>query len=145
MGFDKDRLRLAFRYRNFFMTTIISLEMRIWLVPTETNMFAVEILNRRAGALPFPTQALLEEVSALARKRKIEVTWYRRQGHPVALLRVQSNSLRPTAKFQRFDLQPGKLTLGVVPNEPAGGQVQNLRPPQVPVPPDRKALTQQAN
>jgi hypothetical protein len=129
VSFDKDRMLLGFRYRNFFMTTVITLEMRIWLVPSEINTFAIEILNRRAGALPFPTQALLEEISTTARRRKFEVNWYRHEGHQVALVRVQSNGPRPSAKFDRIELEPGKMTLSIVANELAG-QAQNLpRPP----------------
>jgi hypothetical protein len=150
ISFDKDRLCLGFRYKNAFISTVISIEMRIWLVDTDINTFAVEILNRRAGALPFPTQALLEEMSTMARKRKIEVNWYRHDGHPVALLRVQSNGARPTAKFDRFNLEPGKLNLRLVANEPATaaapGQAQN-RPPRTPLPPefDLKTLGPQAS
>jgi len=150
--FDSDRIRLAFRYKNFFMNSIISLEMRIWLVPTEMNTFAVEIVKRRAGAMPFPTQALLEEISTMARRRKVEVDWYQHQGNPVALIRVQPDSPRPPMKFVRIDSQPaangksGSLTLVIVPNEVAvPGQAQS-RPTRSTLPAgiDRKALIQQA-
>lgn len=128
IGFDKDRVHLGFRYRNFFMTSIISLDMRIWLVPNEINTFAIEILNRRAGALPFPTQALLEEISTTVRKHKFDVNWYRHDGHPVALVRVQRDGPRPAARFDRIDFEPGKMTLSIVANESGAGQV--LAPPR---------------
>ena len=112
---DKDRLRLGFRYTNSLISTVVSLELRIWVVPKENNLFAVEILNRNVGAIPFSAQALQDEIATLARGRKLEVKWYRHEGHPVALLRVQNSPNLSPAWVNRIDMQTGKLTIGVKP------------------------------
>jgi hypothetical protein len=127
LNIEKDRLRLAFRCTTPLGSTVFSIDMRIWLVPNEINMFAVEILGRHIGALPFSVQSLLDEITDLARKQNIDVTWYRHEGNPVALLRVQSDRPRHTAKFLRFDLQPGTLTIGGVSLEPLPPNAQTRR------------------
>ncbi len=115
VSIDKDRLRLAFRYTTSLLSTVVSLDLRIWVVAKESNLFAVEILNRHVGAMPISAQSLQEEISALARSRKLEVTWYRHEGHPVALLRVQGSRNLSSAWVNRIDMEPGKLTIGIVP------------------------------
>ena len=127
---DKDRLRLAFRYTNSILSTVVSLDLRIWVVRAQAqdNLFAVEILNRHVGALPVSAQSLQEEISALARSRKLEVTWYRHEGHPVALLRVQNSRNRAPAWVNRIDMQPGQLTIGVVPLPTLPDNAKERRP-----------------
>ena len=114
---DKDRLRLGFRYTNSILSTVVSLDMRIWVVPHKNNVFAFEILNRNVGAMPISAQSLQEQIASLARGRKLDVTWYRHDGHPVALLRVGNSAESPQAWVNRIDMQPGKLTIGVKPLE----------------------------
>jgi hypothetical protein len=118
VSMDKDRLRLAFRYSHALFSTVISLDLRLWLVPKEMNVFAVEILGRQAGALPISSQALQDEIANLARKCNFETSWFRHDGHPVALLRVKNQQSRPATKFQRLELQAGKLLIGGVSLEP---------------------------
>ena len=66
--------------------------------------------------MPISAQSLQEEISALARSRKLEVTWYRHEGHPVALLaRAGFAESSRSAWVNRIDMEPGKLTIGIVP------------------------------
>lgn len=109
---EKDRMRLGFRYTTAVGSAVCSIDMRVWLVPKELNVFAVEVLSYHVGALPFSVQSLRDDITALVRRQNIEVTWYRHEGHPVALLRVQSDRPRPTTKFLRLDTQPGAVTVG---------------------------------
>jgi hypothetical protein len=48
----------------------------------------------------------------VARRQDIEVTWYRWNGNPVALLRFQATQQRPTVRLERLTLQKGLLTIG---------------------------------
>ena len=64
------------------------------------------------GSLPVSAQSLLERVSEAARRQDIEVTWYRHEGNPVALLRFQANQPRPTVRLEKLELQEGLLVIG---------------------------------
>ncbi len=111
LALEADRVRLAFRYGTDPWSTIISLDFRIWLVPTEPNLVALEFQALHAGALRISAQSLLEHVYEALRQRNIDVSWYRHDGHPVALLRFQSDRTNPTFQVQRLELRPGMLLL----------------------------------
>jgi hypothetical protein len=106
---EPGRLRLAFRYGQGFWSTVVTLDLNAWLVANEPNSVAVEVLGLHAGALPCSTQSLLERVADYARNWNLEVTWYRYNGHPVALLRFQSDQPNPAVMLQRLELQDGKI------------------------------------
>ncbi|MCI0683873.1 MAG: hypothetical protein L0Y71_17340 [Gemmataceae bacterium] len=108
---ENDTMRLAFRYGSGFWSTVLTYEVRVWLVPTEANTLAVEILHRKAGGLPIAAQSLLNDLKELARNRSIDVSWYRRDGNPVALIRFPSNRSRPSAQLLRFEVVNGRLTI----------------------------------
>jgi hypothetical protein len=117
LAIESDRIRLAFRYGNDWWSTVVSLDFRVWLVPKEVNVVALEILGRRAGALPISAQFFVDQVTEMARKKNIDVTLYRHNGNPVALLRFQSDKMRPTAQLRRLELRPGMITVGGAPLE----------------------------
>jgi hypothetical protein len=45
------------------------------------------------------------------------VALYRHNGNPVALLRFQSDKMRPTAQLRCLELRPGMITVGGAPLE----------------------------
>jgi hypothetical protein len=108
---EPQRLRLACRYGTGFWSTIVTLDLKLWLVAREMNTVAVEILGLEAGALPASPQMLLDNITEAARNAGMEVTWYRHEGHPVAILRYQPNQTRPTLLLQRLELQPGRIVI----------------------------------
>jgi len=122
VGLEKDRLRIGFRYDAGFWSSVISVELRVWLVAKETNVVALELCGFHAGAFPLGTQALLDFISDAARKirdHNIEVTWFRHGNHPVALLHFQANQPRPTILLRQLEFQPGLLTIaGYPPPDP---------------------------
>lgn len=110
---EPGRVRLGFRYGSDPWSTIVSMDFNLWL-PTKSpdvNVVCLEILGRKAGALPVSSQSLLELISEQARK-DIEVTWYRHEGNPVALLRFQYNRPRPSFQLRRLELRPGMIVIG---------------------------------
>ena len=108
---EDDQLRLAFRYGSGWFSTVVSLELRIW-APKEANLLAVEVRSRRAGGLPISSLALLKELSELAKRHNIDVTAYRHNGNPVALVRFQSGeSVRPSMLLSVLKIAPGSLTI----------------------------------
>jgi hypothetical protein len=104
-------VRLGFRYGEGRWSTIMNFDLKVWLAPSDANVMVVEIQRRRAGALPLPSQHLFDDLTELGRKHNIDISWYRHEGNPVAVVKFQSDRPRPTAQIQRLVLEPGKLTL----------------------------------
>jgi hypothetical protein len=112
IAIEADKIRLAFRYGTEPWSTVISIALRVWLVPKEPNLVAVEFQSLHAGALPISAQSLTEQVYELARHRNIDVSWYRYNDNPVALLRFQADRTNPTFQMQRLELHQGMLVIG---------------------------------
>lgn len=106
-----DRLRLAFRYGTEKYSTVVSIDVRAWLSAREPNVVALEIQGLRAGLLPVSSHTLLQHISEAAEHQNLKVTWYRHQGRPVALLRLQPYQTRPTFQLQRLELREGALVI----------------------------------
>jgi hypothetical protein len=130
VAIEPDRIRVGFRYGTGLWSTVVSIDLRVWLVAKEANVVALEFQGMHAGALPISSQSLLENASETARRHDIDPTWYRHNGHPVLLLRFQAGRSRPTFQLQQLDLQPGMLSIGgrsldTTPQANGGGR-QNL-------------------
>ena len=126
---EDGKMRFGFRYGRGLTSTVVSLEIRLWkvAVPDEPNTVAMEIVSFRAGSLPLSTGNLLDLISQLARREKIDIAWYRQDGHPVAVMRFQSDLSRPTFQFDRIELKDGKAIITGRSTDPAGAPV----PPRV--------------
>jgi hypothetical protein len=111
IAFENERIRFGMRYGVGWWTTILSVDLRVYLAAHEANVVVVEIERIRAGALPISAQSILERISEVARRQDIEVTWYRRQGRPVALLRFGAGRSDSGVQLQRLQLQDGTLTI----------------------------------
>jgi hypothetical protein len=114
IAFGEDTIRLGFRYVCGPWSTIISITMHVWLPtpPQEVNVVALELESLHAGALPISAQSLLEQISEIARRRNIDVTWYRHNGNPVALLRFQSDRPQPTVQLRTLHISDGAILMG---------------------------------
>jgi hypothetical protein len=120
VAFDTDRIRVGFRYGRGLGSTVISVDLRVWLVAKETNVVALELSGFHAGAVPLGTQALLDFISEAGRRHNIEVTWFRHHNHPVALLHFQANQPRPTILLRRLEVHAGQFVIaGGPPNDPS--------------------------
>ncbi len=111
VALEPDRIRVALRYGHGFWSSVISVDLRVWLVAKEPNLLALELERVRAGFLPIGTQALLERITEAARGRDIEVTWYRHGSRPVALLRLQPGQQDPAQQLTQMKIEAGKLTI----------------------------------
>ncbi|HXG10960.1 MAG TPA: hypothetical protein VNK04_14465 [Gemmataceae bacterium] len=107
---EADRIRLGFRYGGLW-GAVVGIDLRVWVAKKEPNVVVVELQGMQAGALPISAQSLLEHVSEAARRQNIEVTWYRHQGNPAALLRFQGKRSRATVQLQQLELHPGRLVI----------------------------------
>jgi hypothetical protein len=119
IAIENDKLRLAFRYGRPPWSTIISYDLKLWVAPNDLNVVCVEFLGRHAGALPIATQALLNEISEVARRNGFEVTWHRHQGNPVAVVRIQQgNRAHAPPRLRRLEVKQGWMTIGGVSQVP---------------------------
>jgi hypothetical protein len=107
-----DSIRIGFRYGSASLSTIISINAKVWLAPKDINVVAVELDGLHAGALPISAQSVLDQISEIARRRNIEVTWYRNKGNPVALLRFQGDRRQPTVRLTQLKVSEGQITFG---------------------------------
>jgi hypothetical protein len=115
VAIDHDKLCLAFRYgQESWYSTVVTIDLRVWVArkTPEVNVVGLELQGLHAGSLPISAQSLLESVSDVARRQDIEVTWYRWNGNPVALLRFQATQQRPTVRLEHLTLEKGLLTIG---------------------------------
>jgi hypothetical protein len=110
VSFSPGKVRVAFRYgEHTWCSTIVTIDFGVWLCPKDVNVVALELQGLRAGSLPITAQSLLDRVSEVARRQDIEVTWYRLNGNPVALLRFQATQPRPTVRLERLEVSDGEL------------------------------------
>jgi hypothetical protein len=91
VAIDGDRLKIGFKYGEGFWSSVIWVEMKVWLVKGEPNVVAVEVCDLRTGSLPVGSQSVLDSISESARDWNIEVTWYRNGSNPVGLFKFFAN------------------------------------------------------
>jgi hypothetical protein len=103
--------RLAFRYGSGWFSTVISYQLKIWLVPKEANVVAVEILSARAGALPISKQSIVNQLSEYGRKQNFKVTLYRHEGNPVALIDLDGDQPHPTSLTTSLQISAQSLMI----------------------------------
>jgi hypothetical protein len=90
---------------------VVSIGMKAWVAPSEGNVLALRMEGFHAGAMPFKAQFLLDRLSDVARQHEIEVSWYRHEARPVAILRFHPNQPRPPIKLKQVSIEEGKLTV----------------------------------
>jgi hypothetical protein len=106
---EPGRLLLAFRYGQGVLSSVVSVELRLWLVEKEPNVVALEVQALHAGLLPVSSQSLLEAITEAGRQLNLEVTWYRHEGNPVAVVRYRDEQPRPGVQLERLELRQGQL------------------------------------
>jgi hypothetical protein len=116
--FEPDVVRLAFRYGKGLWSTMISIDFSAW-VTKERNVVALELLGLQAGSLPIGAQTLLDNLKEMLENNGVEVNWYRYRGHPVALLRFQSDQREPTVQLTDLKVNQGNIMIRGKPIENA--------------------------
>lgn len=111
IAIEGDRLKLGLRYREGFWSSVVWLELKLWLVADQVNVAAVEVCDLKAGRLPFGSQSILDRIGDVARESSIDVTWYRNKSNPVGLFKFFAKQPRPTSQVLTLDVRDGKLTI----------------------------------
>jgi len=106
---EPDKLRVAFRYGKGLWSTVVSIDLRLWLVKGEPNVVAFKLVGFHAGALPISAQSLLESINEKCQGHGIGIDWYRDDGYPVALIRFQAEQEHPTLVLELIKLEQGAL------------------------------------
>lgn len=129
VSIDGDRIRIGFSYGGKQWRSIFSLDLKIWLAAKEPNAIALEVVGMKMGSMPISVQSLLERFSEAARRRDVEMSWYRHDGRPVALLRFGSARKDPSVQLQYLKLQPGAISIhGRDCSKPMGMDTSTLVP-----------------
>lgn len=111
IAMEGDRLKLGFRYGSGFWSSIVWIELRIWLVAEETNLMAVEVCDLRAGSLGVGSQSILDAIGDAARGSNIDVVWYRYKGNPIGLFRFFPDQPRPASQVLTLETRDGKIVI----------------------------------
>jgi hypothetical protein len=111
VAIDQDKISLGFRYGSGLWSSVISIDFRVWLAHGEQNVVALELQGFYAGSLPISAQSLLERISEAVRQNKVEVSWYRYNGNPVAILRFQYDPSKGSVLLNDLQLLPGKIRI----------------------------------
>ncbi len=112
-------LEIGFRYGQGFWSSIITIDLNVWLAANEPNVVVVELLDIKAGAIPISMQSVLEQIADNARRWNLDVNWYRHDDHPVALVRIQPDRPIPSVLLQRIELKDGSIAIGGTSSEGA--------------------------
>lgn len=107
-----DHLLIAFRYGEGKLSTVITLELKVWLIKDEVNLLALQFVGFRAGAVPLPKYLILDRFAEVARKQNADVDWYRHEGQPVALCKLYANQPRPDSQITTLKIADGRLMIG---------------------------------
>jgi hypothetical protein len=127
VALETDKLRLMFRYGSGAWSSVITIELHVWVASGETNVVCMELQKFRAGSLPISAQSLLDRISDALRRNSIDVTWYRHDGNPVAVLRFSSDPQRSTVQLKNLQLEPGRIFMQGSSSDGSG--VSGLLPP----------------
>ncbi len=111
LAIEGDRIKLGFTYGHGFWSSVVWLELRVWLPMHDTNVIAVEIVGFHAGLLPMSAQSMLESIRDAVHDANVEVSWYRHDGRPVGLFRFYANQLRPATQIHTLKVDAGMITL----------------------------------
>jgi hypothetical protein len=111
VAIEGDRLRLGLRYGDGFWSTVVWVELKVWLVADEPNLVAVEVCDLRTGCLPVGAQSILDAVAEAAREKNVEVTWYRNGGNPVGLFRFYADQPQPASQILTLEVADGKVVV----------------------------------
>ena len=120
IAIDGDRLKIGVKYGDGFWSTVVWVELRIWLVADEINLAAVEVCNLKAGELPFGSQSILDKMADIARDSSIDVTWYRNKSNPVGVFRFFAKQPQVTSQVLTLEVKDGQIMI-------AGRSFQEVR------------------
>jgi len=114
LGMEDDILVVGARYGTGTFSTVVWAEFKLWLIPTEPNLVAVELLNLRAGAIPLNKNWIMDRMGKFAVGRGADVTWYRGENrNPVGVFRLRAKLSQPDVLVTLLSVAEGQISIGV--------------------------------
>lgn len=107
------RLKLAFRYDDGQLSTIINLSLDVRVAETH-NTLAVRIRDAHAGWVPLPLADFLDQISQTARHADLMLRWVQQAGDPVALVTIPSQNGRKKSRqfvLENVEIGEGELAI----------------------------------
>ena len=112
VAIEGDRLKIGFKYGEGFWSTVVWVELKVWLVKDEPNLVALEVCDLRTGSLPVGSQSVLDSISEAVREWNIDVTWYRNGSNPVGLFRFFANQQgQAGSQILTLKVEDGKIVV----------------------------------
>ncbi|HZZ29089.1 MAG TPA: hypothetical protein VFE46_13910 [Pirellulales bacterium] len=110
VSIENNRAQIAFLWRKFGWTAVVSLETEVYL--RETNVVAIRICKARAGLLPLPLAGLLTDLIVSGKKAGLQIEAEQVEGDPLLVITM------PWA-----DTSGDKLSLSLESLEINGGEI----------------------
>jgi len=113
VAIDEQFFRIACRYKDSRISTIVSITLSIYLTG-EPNEMAIRIHGAKAGTLPLPLTKALKNIERVARDNDLPLRWAQEEGDPIALLTIpmQHKELPKPVQIDVLELHDGEIHFG---------------------------------
>ncbi len=111
IAFEADRVRFGFRYGKGIRSTVISMVLKVWVPKEDSSALVLELESLQAGLLPVSAQSVLEEIARVLREKEVEISWYRLNGHPTAVVRFQTDQQHSAIQLTAIQAKDGQLVI----------------------------------
>jgi len=102
--------KIGCRYESSRMHAVVHMAADVYLTD-EPNVVAVHIRKARAGAVPLPLQRVLDQVTKIARNKRIPIRWVEQDGAPVALITMpeRHEEIEGVLRLETLQLDEGEV------------------------------------
>ncbi len=107
--FELDRITLLFLLKHRGVESVITVVARP-RVP-EGNTVELTLERIRAGVLPVPADAILEQIVQHVRYQGVDVKWFHREGCPVVVVRYMPKLDRDDVRLEELQIRSGQIRL----------------------------------
>lgn len=109
VAFEPDRVILAFQLDQGTMPSVIWAVLSLQV--TAPNELSITLEKVRAGMMPVPYQALLDQITTHVRTRGVDIQWDRSGPYPVAKVKYQPTLTRKDIHLEQLQLLQGRVRL----------------------------------
>ncbi|HEV3164758.1 MAG TPA: hypothetical protein VGZ22_12085 [Isosphaeraceae bacterium] len=128
VAFEPERLTLAFKLDQRHVQSVITVVARVRVSVDEENVLEVAIEKIRAGAVPVPSQQILDRITDAVREHGLDVRWKPKADHPTALVRYTPDLKRDDVVLEQLNIRHGLLRLAGRSNRVRGAVASPVLP-----------------
>lgn len=109
VSIDEDRVRIGFRWQDGLWSSVVSMELEVYL--RDTNVIAVRLQHVRAGLLPLPLGQFLDHVVTSAENFGLHVEQRQIDGDPLLVITLPTPKSRRQAlpALESLELHKGEI------------------------------------